>query len=361
MSTVLVIPSLHPGDELPRLVADMQAAGMTEVLVVDDGSGPAYEQIFAAIAVRKGCTVLTHEVNRGKGAALKTAMRHCLERPEVTGIVTADADGQHSAQDILAVSEHLDAAAREDDRVCVLGVRDFNLPDLPAKSRLGNRLTSGVVKLLLGRDIPDTQTGLRGFSRDLLPELLAVRGTRFEYEMNALMWALGHQVRVDEVPIQTIYHDQDNSQTHFRPVQDSVRIYGQLFAQAAGFVLSSLVGFAVDVLLFALIIDGVFNGASHFTAVAAATVAARIVSALVNFALNRHLVFQSRERASRSLGRYFTLAVGILATSAVLTSFVAWLLQGHVVWAKILVDGSLFLVSYLLQRRWVFAHPRSGS
>lgn len=187
-----------------------------------------------------------------------------------------------------------------------------------------------------------------------------MRGTRFEYEMNALMWALGHQVRVDEVPIETIYHDQDNSQTHFRPVHDSVRIYGQLFAQAAGFVLTSLLGFAVDVLLFALIIDGVFHGASGVTAVAVATLAARVVSSLVNFWLNRHLVFQSKERASRSLGRYFTLAVGILASSALLTTGVAWLLQGHVVWAKILVDGSLFVVSYLMQPRWVFAHPRSG-
>ena len=359
MSTVLVIPSLHPSPEFPELVAQLQASGLTDVLVIDDGSGAAYSSVFDSIAAREGCTVLTHEENLGKGAALKTAMRHVLERPEVTGIVTADSDGQHGTADILRVSRELDEAMRQDERVCVLGVRDFDQPDLPTKSRLGNHLTTGVVKLLLGRDIPDTQTGLRGFSRQLLPELLEVRGTRFEYEMNALMWMLGHQVRVDEVPIETIYHDQDNSQTHFRPVQDSVRIYGHLFAQAAGFVLTSLLGFVVDVVLFAIIIDSAFNGASHLTAVATATVAARIVSALVNFALNRKLVFQSREKASKALVRYFTLAVGILAASATLTTVVAWLLQGHVVWAKILVDGCLFAVSYLLQRRWVFAHPRS--
>jgi len=359
VSTVLVIPSLHPSDDFPGLVAEMQAAGLTDVLVVDDGSGPSYAHVFEAIAAREGCTVLTQPENLGKGAALKTAMRHCLERPQVTGIVTADSDGQHSAPDILAVSEQLAEAMREDERVCVLGVRDFDLPDLPTKSRIGNHLTTGIVKVLLGRSIPDTQTGLRGFSRELLPELLKVRGTRFEYEMNSLMWMLGHQVRVDEVPIETIYHDEDNSQTHFRPVQDSVRIYGHLFAQAAGFVLTSLLGFVVDVALFAVIIDAAFDGASHFEAVASATVAARVVSALFNFALNRQLVFQSKEKASKALGRYFTLAAGLLVSSALLTTVVAWLLQGHVVWAKIIVDGCLFVASYLLQRRWVFAHPRS--
>lgn len=359
MSTVLVIPSLHPSQEFPGLVAEMQAAGFTDVLVVDDGSGPAYAPVFDAIAARPGCAVIALEENLGKGGALKTAMRHCLERPDVTAVVTADSDGQHSTQDILAVSEQLATAMREDERVCVLGVRDFDLPDLPTKSRIGNQLTTGVVKVLLGRSIPDTQTGLRGFSRQLLPELLAVRGTRFEYEMNALMWMLGHQVRVDEVPIETIYHDEDNSQTHFRPVQDSVRIYGHLFAQAAGFVITSLLGFVVDVALFAVIIDAAFDGAAHFTAVATATVAARIVSALFNFALNRRLVFQSKEKASHALARYFALAVGLLAASAVLTTVVAGVLQGHVVWAKIIVDGCLFVASYLLQRRWVFAHPRS--
>ena len=238
-------------------------------------------------------------------------------------------------------------------------MRDFTLPDVPFKSRVGNRLTTAVVWLLAGRKIQDTQTGLRGFSRSLLADLVEVKGSRFEYETNVLMWALHHHIALETVPIETIYHDATNSQTHFRPLQDSLRIYGNMFRQAAGFALASGLGAIVDLLVFTLVIDGLFHGAVALTAVATATLVARVVSSLVNFSVNKRAVFEHRGDHWRALRRYYSLAVAIIAASSVLTTLLGTAMAGHVVWAKILVDGVLFGVSFVTQKRWVFRSSRN--
>lgn len=120
----LVIPALDPGRELPGLLARLRPDWAGPVVVVDDGSGRQAQAVFAA-AGQLGATVLHHGGNRGKGAALKTALRYCRTAwPGLAGCVTADADGQHSAADILRVAD----ALRSHPGSLVLGVRDFSTP-----------------------------------------------------------------------------------------------------------------------------------------------------------------------------------------------------------------------------------------
>ena len=356
---VVLIPSYHPGPSLLETVRAVRAHGIEEVIVVDDGSGPAHAERFAAVAAEPGCTVLTHPENRGKGAALKTGFEHCLVRDDVRGVVTADADGQHLPEDVLRVATSLAGhlAEREED-VAVLGVRDFTLRDLPLRSRVGNRLTTGVVRLLYGQAVPDTQTGLRGFSHGLLPTLLEVRGTRFEYEMNALAHLLTYHVPLHQVPIETVYHDAGNSQSHFRPVRDSARVYSGLVRQFARFLGTSLLGAGIDLLVFVALIDGLYDGRSTLGTVGASTTLARVMSSLVNYTANRQAVFDIRRPVHQSFPRYALLAVTVLLSSAVLVTGLSHVWSGRVVWAKITVDSVLFVVSYLIQKRWVFTPRR---
>lgn len=353
---VVVIPALEPDAGFAGIVAGI-VGHVDAVVVVDDGSGPGYAPVFEAVAAQLGVTVLTHPVNRGKGAALRTAFEHCLAAHPGQPVVTADSDGQHTVTDILRVAAEL-SVVRPDarGRVCVLGARQFTGGTIPWKSRLGNRLTQGVVRLLSGRSLPDTQTGLRAFSAPLLPALLAIGGDRFEYEMSALMWMLRHDVPVHELPIETRYEDGRNEGTHFRPLRDSALVYGGLLREFGGFALVSGACAVLDLGVFALVAHGVFDGSPALPAVATATVTARVVSGLVNYAANRWGVFSGAEQGSTgtSLGRYVALAVGLLAASSLLTSGLGHLLGGYVVWAKVLVDGALFGVSYLAQRRWVY-------
>ena len=142
MRVCIVIPAYEPGGEFVPYAQEVLAAGLGPVLVVDDGSGPAYAPVFAALA-EMGCTVLTHEQNRGKGAALKTALRwYGAHEDGCAGIVTADCDGQHTVKDVRRVCEAMEACPG----TLVLGCRDFG-PGTPARSATGNRVTSAAMRV----------------------------------------------------------------------------------------------------------------------------------------------------------------------------------------------------------------------
>jgi glycosyltransferase involved in cell wall biosynthesis len=220
---IVLLPVYRPGKHLPDLVTELRDAKPT-IVVVDDGSGPeARETLDAAAGL--GCTVLRHGTNRGKGVALRTGLHHVTAHFPGHDVVTADADGQHSAADIVRVAGHVGATGR-----LVLGVRRFDT-DVPARSRFGNSLTRWLFRAATGRDVRDTQTGLRGYPADLLPWLLTVPGDRFEYEMNLLLRAAREGRPVDEVTIATTYLA-GNESSHFGSLGDSARIYGQLLRYA---------------------------------------------------------------------------------------------------------------------------------
>ena len=351
---VLVIPAFEPGPGLLDYLAKLNELGFGKILLVDDGSGKKFERFFGEAAEKYKVRVLAHKDNLGKGAALKSALKVAAEVPGVVGVVTSDSDGQHSPRDVARIAEQLLADSEAQRVRLILGTRSLKSGDVPWKSRLGNTLTSGVVKLLFGKYLSDTQTGLRGIPSSMLKSQQQVRGDRFEYEMGALFKALSEKVPILEIPVATIYPEGKNNQTHFRPLVDSARIYFVIFGQFIGFASSSLISFAVDIALFVLIIDGFFEGSSDPQAVVSSVVLARTGSSLLNFTINKGLVFENKNQKRKTLARYSLLALTVLSLSATGSAIMAQILDGRVVWAKILVDSILFILSYLIQRRWVF-------
>lgn len=181
---VLAIPAYEPDKRLAGLLDDVRALWDGPIVIVDDGSKSPVAREQFAYAHKIGCEVLAHSANRGKGAALKTAFRYCIDNhPEALGVVTADADGQHLPEDICA------CARRLQDGHCslVLGCRDFSAPDIPARSVFGNKVMCAAMRLFCGMKVSDTQTGLRGIPQEFLPRMLSVRGDGYDYEMNALI------------------------------------------------------------------------------------------------------------------------------------------------------------------------------
>ncbi|NUT34282.1 MAG: bifunctional glycosyltransferase family 2/GtrA family protein [Hamadaea sp.] len=332
---IVLVPAFEPDERLIDLVRRLRHH---DIVIVDDGSGPAYHQVFAAVRER-GADVVTLPQNRGKGCALKVGFAHVRDRHPGQGVVCADSDGQHTPADIEAVAARL----AETDAAMVLGARRFT-GDVPARSRLGNAATRLAFGLVTGERLVDTQTGLRGYPAKMLPWLIAVDGDRFEYELRLLLRAVREGLPIEEVDIATIYLDH-NASSHFRPVRDSARIYGPLLAFSA----SSLLGFAVDaVLLFAL--------ASLTGAVAASAVLARLVSATLNYRINRRWVFASQVSRRTSAVRYAVLAACLLAANVVLLEAFT-LLTGSLVAAKIGTELLLFGASFVAQSRLVFARP----
>ncbi|MDO5476616.1 MAG: glycosyltransferase [Eubacteriales bacterium] len=357
----VIIPAYEPDERLLALLEDFCAQGIRGVILVDDGSGEAYTELFERAQVylqELDGTLLIHEVNRGKGRALKTAFAWILDHdPDAPGVVTADSDGQHTVDCIRAVMQRL----REKPDALVLGVRTFDGEDVPWKSAFGNRLTMKVLGYVSGVQVSDTQTGLRGIPRAFMRELLDVPGDRFEFETQMLLETAGCYP-IEEVPIQTIYDSKENHQTHFNPLKDSIRIYRILGAKFLKYLFASLSSCVIDLVLFALFCPLLKSRLllaptplNRIPYVAAATVLARILSATYNFAMNYRVVFGSREKVRSSAARYILLAAVQMFLSAVLvTGGTALLPAVPEVVVKAVVDTVLFLVSYYVQRKYVF-------
>ena len=345
----LVIPSLDPDEKLPATVEAAIGAGIGDIILVDDGSSAACRHYFTELAQRPEVTLLTHEVNRGKGAALKTAFAWFLaNRPDRTGVVTADGDGQHATEDILACGKALDA----EEPAVILGCRDFSQQNVPARSRMGNRLTSLVFRVLFGMNVSDTQTGLRAIPTRYIEPLLAAKGTRYEFETNMLILMGSLKIPSREIAIQTIYIEENRS-SHFRPVRDSLRVYGLIVKYAA----SSLASCGLDILLFFLFGLFFFPGGGRLD-VLLNTALARVLSAAANFSMNRSLVFESRAEMPRTFARYICLAVPIMLASWLLVYLLSDVLSVQSALlrtvVKVPVDTVLFLISFRIQHRWVF-------
>lgn len=275
----IIIPSYEPNECLLELCEKLFDNGFTKAIIVDDGSSDEYKKIFDQIESQYGFTVLRHAVNLGKGRALKDAFNYILNiYPNMIGVVTADSDGQHKPDDI---KKCMDALLKH-PKSFILGCREFQGEYVPWKSQMGNVITKMVFRHLCGINISDTQTGLRGIPREMVIRALTVKGERFDYETNLLLEVYG-EFEFIEVPIETIYNSKTNHKTHFDPFRDSIMIYKVIVSYSLSSFLSVLIDFSV----FSFMIRAGIN-------VWLATALGRMGTTLINFSVNRNVVFRSK-------------------------------------------------------------------
>ena len=351
MDVTVLIPAYEPEERLVGYVDELAARGFERIVVVDDGSGGSCRGIFDRLRERPFCTVLQHDVNRGKGAALKTGLTFMLDRGfDSVGVVTADADGQHAPEDCVRMAKALIA---ERDAIHI-GSRDFSFGRIPFRSWFGNRWSSLTFALVLGRWLPDTQSGLRAFPASVIPMIVSQRGERYEYEMSVLMAVVRRGLPVKTLPISTIYEN-GNACSHFNPLRDSIRINRLVLADFFRFAGVSVTSFVIDQGL-----AWVFAVALHAAGVERAGViwasgfAARMVSSVFNFSLNRSFVFKSRCGIVSSAWKYALLCVTVivLSNAGVTALSFAGVPRGM---AKLACDILLYLFGYSVQSRFIFS------
>ena len=357
----VVLPSLDPDEKLITVVDGLLEYGFSHIILVNDGSKQENLHYFHDLAAaHPQITLLHHEVNKGKGAALKNAFRWFLDnRPEGLGVVTVDGDNQHHPEDTRRCCEQMLASGH-----AVLGCRDFNQADVPARSSFGNKTTSLIFKLFVGMTISDTQTGLRAIPRDILEQLVDVYGDRFEYETNMLLAFKTKGIPFDEVKIRTVYIE-ENKSSHFRVIHDSWRIYKLILAHFFRYTLSSMVSAVVDTGAFSLLSSLLKNSLSGMALTAAAGIAARVISSLLNFFMNQRLVFKTKTSTGKAMLRYYMLALPQMAAQVLLTQGVYALFgipdsaTGLRTVLYAVVMTVLYFASYMIQQRWVFAPEKS--
>lgn len=206
-----VIPAFQEEKHIAD-VARRTLQQVERVVVVDDGSTD--ETASRARAV--GVEVIVHPVNRGKGEAIRTGLRHWLERG-VDYIVLLDGDGQHLPEEIA----HFVKAAESSPAKLFVGTRMHDVSRMPATRRFVNRYMSRKISGVLGQQVPDTQCGFRMVHRELVPDLLG-GGDRFDYETEMLIVASRRGCKIESVPISTVYGDEVSS---INPVRDTIRFF----------------------------------------------------------------------------------------------------------------------------------------
>ena len=222
MNVIPIIPSYNPDDELIKLVNELRNS-FNKIIIVNDGS--LSSNIFDLLKEYPECIILKHQINYGKGKALKTAFKYYLDNlsNKYLGVVCLDADGQHLPSDAIKLIKELE----KEDKF-ILGTRLFD-GKVPLRNKIGNRITSRVFKWIYKIYIKDTQTGLRAVPNRLIKELINIPGDRFEYELNVLIKLVKIKEEIKEVDIKTIYLKTSNKKSHFKVIKDSIRIYKTMF------------------------------------------------------------------------------------------------------------------------------------
>ncbi len=359
----IVLPSYNPDEKLVAFIKTLEAQGIDDIIVINDGSKSETLKFFPNIDEHPAVTLLTHPKNKGKGAGLKTAFDYFLKnRTDRIGVVTADGDGQHKAEDVIRCA--CDMA--EGKPHVVIGARDFSLPDVPERSRKGNRITSAVFRIFVGMKISDTQTGLRAIPTEFLPLMLTIDGDRYEYETNMLLKMKEHKIKFTEVKIATVYIE-ENQTSHFRPVRDSIRIYSLIFGKFVKYLLSSVICLAVEEAIQATLFSTVsitiaIAGSLFLTTFLSELVnflPARALSSILNFFLNKTMVFKDRSSPKSAMKRYYILwATQAIVTALITTAVRIWLgIEATFIYvvATTIIKLLIFFFSFKIQKAWVFA------
>ena len=348
MSCTILIPAYRPDEKLIALLKKLSSAGFKHLVVIDDGSGEDFAEIFAQVKTVGHIHLLRHPVNMGKGAALKTGLIYIAEKlPECTSIITADADGQHTVEDICRLSEY---AGREPEKLG-LGVRQFD-GKVPLRSLLGNKLTAFFMRLLLGMKISDTQTGLRAIPHSFIPDLLLIPYNRYEFELEMLLAAKRTGRATMEMPIKTVYID-GNSSSHFNPLLDSFKIYIVLFR----YVLVSLLTAVTDYLVYAPVLWLLTNFLQKFpatTSTAIAVAAGRIAGIAVQYTLVRKVVFYSQTPILKTLPKFIGLVICSGCASYLLMHAIEYCAEWNFYLAKLVAELIIYLANFLIQRDMIF-------
>jgi len=338
---IALIPAYNPLKSLPAYVVELQQKRVfSKVVIVDDGSRAEDAAIFSKVEKISNVILLKHAVNQGKGAALKTGLNYIsCELPEVSGVVTIDADGQHSIDDACAVA----VALIKSPNHLVIGGRKFS-KNTPLRSALGNFLTRHCFHLVTGLKLFDTQSGLRGIPVSMIPDLLTLEAGGYEFELDMLMHTAQWGFSILEVPIQTIYLEH-NQHSSFRPLWDSLRIYFTLFRFSIIAALSACVDYGLFILVYYFI----------HPSVCLALVAGRIVSTTFNYLNVRRYAFRAKKLSHwKTLPQYLALACfsGVMAWLLITGLMIK--LHWHVIAAKVVAEIIMFLVNFLVQRDFIF-------
>ena len=221
----IIIPAYNPDINLIEIINNLISKNILNIIVINDGSKIENEKYFREI--KNKCVILKNESNQGKGNSIKKGLSYLsnlYSNNELIGIITVDADGQHCVEDILNIYNTLKINYKNNNDMILLGSRNFKTnKKVPFRNKIGNKISSFLIKKLKKIKIKDTQSGLRGIPYKYFKDFIKIEGNRYEYEQNCLNYIIRNQIPFKEIDIKAIYEKKQKS--NFNIIKDSCKIF----------------------------------------------------------------------------------------------------------------------------------------
>ena len=333
---IALIPAYKPTHSLITLAQILLQRNFI-VIIVNDGSPSAFDSVFTQLPPQ--AILLKNAINLGKGAALKHGINYAINHfPNAKCIITLDCDGQHSVDDVLNLRDKFIANKVD----LAIGTRGFKA-NVPLRSKFGNNLTAFIFRMLFGKRLQDTQSGLRAFSVEFGKKLLPLSFNGYEFEMQMLILACNNETKILQVPIRTIYID-NNASSHFNPIFDSLSIYCVLFRHIGNSLLTALIDYVVFVFSFAM-------GFSLF----ACMISGRIVAGSFNFIVGKNFVFKSKGNVIFEIVSYVLLTLFLMLISMKSIAIISTHSGISEILVKPFCEAGIFAISFLVQRFIIFS------
>lgn len=342
---MILIPAYEPDGTLVKLVDEllelMRSTNQNvPLLIINDGSRREVAiQAFTDLKAR-GVEVITHPVNMGKGAALKTGIAIARDRG-MPYVLTADADGQHLPVDILRV---MNAGNTNKDSV-ILGRRVFD-ETTPLRSKFGNELTIRIFHLVHGKRVNDTQTGLRYIPSIFFDDLLTIQKNKYDFELAALI-IFARSSNLQELVIQTVY-EPGNPSSHFRKLQDSAKIYAVLLRGG----LASLFLALIDFITFH-VVDSITESTTM------SLIVARTVGTLGYFYLARNFIYNVSGNKLSTFIKYLLLVILNISILSPLIDLAKDQFEIPKVLTYMAGTLGMFLFNFFVQKAFIFKGPEA--
>lgn len=357
-NAVIVIPAYNPpasfADYIPRL-AD---AGFHKIIVVNDGSRTDKLPVFMKIE-RTEAILLTHEENRGIGAALKTAMTYYLEhfQGQTDGIITLNSDRLTPVEDVVKMAQSLHNEQEMGSYAIVVGSRDFESHLVTDWDYRMNVVMKLIYHMLMGVRLADPMSGIFGIPDLRIQHCLDVTAEGYSYETAMLMSF--EKIGFLQVPIRYVSFEKGYEKVR-RP-GDTFGIILTVIKKFIVYSITSLMASVVDIIMFTIFTTVTFRG--NVLAILYGTVCARLISASVNYLLTKDFVFHFKsdkaQKSAKSAGEFMVLSAAQCLLSALIVSLLNVLLGGSAVGLKVLTDCFLFFVSYKIQHKYIFKDDKA--
>lgn len=214
-SVYAVIP-VYNNAETVRDIAERTLKILPHLLLVDDGSTDIDLKPFCE---EHRIEFLRHEVNQGKGAALRDALKYLAAKPEVAYMIALDADGQHYPEDIPLFYPLME----ENDWTLIVGCRDFSGENIPGSSRFGRKFSNFWMQVETGVKVDDCQSGFRAYPVRYLSKLRYL-SSHYNFEAEILVRAAWGNLEIRNLPVRVHYPPRAERISHFKPFRDNFRL-----------------------------------------------------------------------------------------------------------------------------------------